>query len=291
MTMTGIIIFLLLVVIVLTIGMIGYYIYNKKVNLYARTKKASHEGDGAPHDIETSDQSKIAASEDSEWNWDSDSIEVKEGSGDGSDIEASDRVSAVNEDIRLAEQRLRELDEWKETYRQVHIRIAEEQEKKGAHDHAMQWDKNKWGDLIKLIKELKEKYPSLSSDFAAIEWKKVWLPALQQLCIKLEANGRGIYRIWWQDEDGHLLSGSYIGKASGVNGIKSRWYDHVKKVLGVIKSGNERLYQVGQELGVENMRFEVVEFFDEDGASNCENAKERYWIDFYAAREVGLNKV
>ena len=137
-TMTGIIVFLLLVAIVLTIGLIGYYIYNKKVNSYARTQKASHEGDGAPHDIETSDQSKIAASEDSE------SIEVKDdNSGDGDDIEANDRLSAVSEDIRLAEQRLRELDEWKETYRQVHIRIAEEQEERSARAHAMQWDKSK----------------------------------------------------------------------------------------------------------------------------------------------------
>ena len=127
-----------------------------------------------------------------------------------------------------------------------------------------------------LIRELIELYPELKKEFATIEWKKIWLPKVQDLCNKEGLDGKcGIYKLTVIGDE----SICYIGQA--VN-IKERWYDHIKKMIGVEGKGSEKLYAYGpDELG-----WRVVEEVDRSKLTE----RERYWIEFYGAKEFGLNK-
>lgn len=127
-----------------------------------------------------------------------------------------------------------------------------------------------------LIRELIELYPELKKEFATIEWKKIWLPKIQDLCNKEGLDGKcGIYKLTVIGDE----SICYIGQA--VN-IKERWYDHIKKMIGVEGKGSEKLYAYGpDELG-----WRVVEEVDRSKLTE----RERYWIEFYGAKEFGLNK-
>ena len=59
---------------------------------------------------------------------------------------------------------------------------------------------------------------------------------MQSLCKAMNADVRGIYRLVSR-ADSRVC---YIGQA--VN-IKERWYQHVKKMIGVTGRGNEKLYE------------------------------------------------
>lgn len=131
-------------------------------------------------------------------------------------------------------------------------------------------------ELIKILERIKIDYPELKNDISTIEWKKIWLPKLQDLCGKKELDGKcGIYRLVLKKDD----KVCYVGQA--VN-IKERWYQHVKKMIGVEAKGGEKLY----EWRPEDFWWSVLE--------ECEsgelNGREKYWIEFYACKEVGLNK-
>lgn len=127
-----------------------------------------------------------------------------------------------------------------------------------------------------LIKELIELYPELKKEFATIEWKKIWLPKIQDLCNKEGLDGKcGIYKLTVIGDE----SICYIGQA--VN-IKERWYDHIKKMVGVDSKGSEKLY----EYGPDQLGWRVVEEVNRDKL----NEREKYWIEFFGAKEYGLNK-
>lgn len=127
-----------------------------------------------------------------------------------------------------------------------------------------------------LIKELIELYPELKKEFATIEWKKVWLPKIQDLCNKEGLDGKcGIYKLTVIGDE----SICYIGQA--VN-IKERWYDHIKKMVGVDSKGSEKLY----EYGPDQLGWRVIEEVGRDKL----NEREKYWIEFFGAKEYGLNK-
>ena len=129
--------------------------------------------------------------------------------------------------------------------------------------------------IVELIQGLKEECTELSEDLSNIEWKKVWLPKMQSLCKAMNADVRGVYRLVSR-ADSRVC---YIGQA--VN-IKERWYQHVKKMVGVTGRGNEKLY----EYRPNELLWEIVESGDKVDL----NSSERYWIEYYAAVEVGLNK-
>lgn len=127
-----------------------------------------------------------------------------------------------------------------------------------------------------LIKELIELYPELKKEFATIEWKKIWLPKIQDLCNKEGLDGKcGIYKLTVIGDE----SICYIGQA--VN-IKERWYDHIKKMVGVEGKGSEKLYAYSPD----QLGWRVVEEVDRSKLTE----RERYWIEFYGAKEFGLNK-
>ena len=131
--------------------------------------------------------------------------------------------------------------------------------------------------LLTLVDELIDLYPELGKDLSGIAWKRVWLPKLQDLCNREGLDGKcGIYRIRLIEDE----SRCYIGQA--VN-IKDRWYTHVKKMVGFEAKGAEKLYEYSRP---DEMRWEVVEEVGRDRLDE----RERYWIEWYGAKEVGLNK-
>ena len=131
--------------------------------------------------------------------------------------------------------------------------------------------------LVEVLEGLKKNYFELASDLSGIEWKRVWLPKIQELCGREGLDGKmGIYRLSVKGDEGRC----YIGQA--VN-VKERWYTHIKKMVGVDSKGSERVY----EYRPNEVWWEVVE---EVGDRSRLDERERYWIEFYGAKEWGLNK-
>ena len=137
-------------------------------------------------------------------------------------------------------------------------------------------EKKRFVTLIEtLIHEYGAAIPELRTGLAKIEWSNVWLPQVQQLCSREGLDGRGgIYKLTSKTDERIC----YIGQA--VN-IKDRWYTHIKKMVGVEARGSERLY----EYRPDELTWEVVEFKEGNLDSD-----EKYWIDYYKCKEIGLNK-
>lgn len=128
--------------------------------------------------------------------------------------------------------------------------------------------------LVELVREIEKGYPELEKDLAKIEWSKVWLPQLQKWCGEVSGIC-GIYRLRVIGEDNVC----YIGQAKD---IKERWYQHVKKMVGVDSKGGELLYDYEPD----QLEWGVVETVEEKEL----NERERYWIEFFGCREIGLNR-
>ena len=136
-------------------------------------------------------------------------------------------------------------------------------------------DKKRLVELIhQLVDEYGDKFPLLRKELLKIEWSTIWLPQLQQLCVREGLDRGGIYKLTDRENPNVV----YIGQAQS---IKDRWYTHCKKMLGVEAKGTERLY----EYGPDELTWEVVEFKEGNLDSD-----ERYWINYYKCREIGLNK-
>lgn len=90
----------------------------------------------------------------------------------------------------------------------------------------------------------------------------------------------GIYRIWRKDGEREV---SYIGQAVDVG---ERWKTHAKRAWGIDDTGRIVLYQEMMRTGIENWYWELVEAVGSEGLSE----REKYWGNFYAVKEIGLNK-
>lgn len=176
-------------------------------------------------------------------------------------------------------------------------------------------------ELFNMLRKIKDLYPDLSADIANIEWKRIWLPQLQEISKELEV--KGIYRLVLVDDDvprnlGDIAAAAqaelesykdkikdgqenndnnenkenleskdravvtpttvgYVGQA--VN-IKMRWYQHVKKMIGVDAKGNEKLYQYDRP-------DKFVWMIIESGDNVNLNKSEKYWIEYFG---LGLNR-
>ena len=92
--------------------------------------------------------------------------------------------------------------------------------------------------LIGVLEDLAVQYPELSEDLLGIGWKKVYMPAFQKLVKRRGIEGVGGIYMLKLKEDGR----TYVGQATN---FKDRWYQHAKKMLGVMKRGNELIYGGG----------------------------------------------
>ena len=89
----------------------------------------------------------------------------------------------------------------------------------------------------------------------------------------------GIYRIWKVEGEKEL---SYVGQAVDVG---ERWKTHAKRAWGVDNTGRIKLYQAMISSGIEEWNWELLEACENEKLSE----KERYWGEFYAVKEIGLN--
>lgn len=132
--------------------------------------------------------------------------------------------------------------------------------------------------LVDCIHQIVNEYGNSNAELRKVllkaEWSIVWLPQVQQLCSREGLDRGGIYKISLKENPDVV----YIGQAVS---IKERWYTHIKKMLGVEAKGSERLY----EYRPDEVTWEVIEFKD----GNL-NADEKYWIDYFKCKEIGLNK-
>ena len=136
-------------------------------------------------------------------------------------------------------------------------------------------DKKRLVELIhQLVDEYGNQFPILRKELLKAEGSSVWLPQVQQLCSREGLDRGGIYRLVLKSNPDCV----YIGQAQS---IKERWYTHIKKMLGVEAKGTERLY----EYRPDDFEWSVVEFKEGNLDSD-----EKYWIDYYKCREIGLNK-
>ena len=130
-------------------------------------------------------------------------------------------------------------------------------------------------ELISLLEKIKTDYAELRGDIATIEWKKIWLPKIQDIVNRNELDGKKcIYRLVLK-EDNEVC---YVGQAANV---KERWYQHIKKMVGVDAIGNEKLY----EYRPDDFLWTIVE----ENPKNL-NESEHYWIEYFGCTEKGLNK-
>lgn len=145
-------------------------------------------------------------------------------------------------------------------------------------DTLFNWDSRlneKEKHIIELIRQLEEEYPELKEELATIEWKKIWMPILQDEG-SASLNISGIYMLVMKDDNNCV----YIGQATN---IKDRWYTHIKKMLGVTATGKEKLYRYKPEEFIWTVLEKV------DNKEYLDNA-EKYWIGYFAAKDRGLNK-
>lgn len=110
-------------------------------------------------------------------------------------------------------------------------------------------------------------------------WQTYWQPlAKNKFPIILQEKTKcGIYKI-----TDILTNACYIGQSVD---IYKRWNDHCKCGLGIDTPPGNKLYKAMQEDGLENFTFELLEECSKEDL----DAKERYFIQLYQAKEFGFN--
>ena len=88
----------------------------------------------------------------------------------------------------------------------------------------------------------------------------------------------GIYKITCQE-----TKEIYIGKSTD---IKNRWQQHCKTALNCGTIASSLLHRKMQQYGIENFTFELLEVVPKDKLSE----REKFYIDFYKTKEIGLNE-
>ena len=88
----------------------------------------------------------------------------------------------------------------------------------------------------------------------------------------------GIYKITCQE-----TKEIYIGKSTD---IKNRWQQHCKTAFNCGTIASSILHRKMQQYGIENFTFELLEVVPKDQLSE----REKFYINFYKTKEVGLNE-
>lgn len=188
----------------------------------------------------------------------------------------------VDEGKRVALQdSIKDLEEWVSGHEKLReaIRAAEERSSRGWWIDAPQEDL----EMCQLIEQISQEYPIIREDLLGIAWKRVWLPAMQDIGKEVSGKG-GIYRLVMVDIEGNPMVNEwgveicYVGQAVD---FKERWYQHAKKMVGMVSKGREKLYKM--ITSPNEVRWEIVEELDRSESAAVFNERERFWIDFYGA--------
>lgn len=114
--------------------------------------------------------------------------------------------------------------------------------------------------------------------------KLVWSEYLQKLTQELMKRAKiedkpGIYKI-----TNIKTNKCYIGKSTKV---KQRLIDHIKGSVGISTIADQKIHHAMLEEGLWNWTFECICYCDKDQLSE----KEKYYIDFFKAKDWGYNVV
>lgn len=176
---------------------------------------------------------------------------------------------------------IKDLEEWVSGHEKLReaIRAAEERSSRGWWIDAPQEDL----EMCQLIEQISREYAVIREDLLGIAWKRVWLPAMQDIGKEVSGKG-GIYRLVMVDVEGNPMVNEwgveicYVGQAVD---FKERWYQHAKKMVGMVSKGREKLYKT--ITSPNEVRWEIVEELDRGAGTDVFNERERFWIDFYGA--------
>ena len=87
----------------------------------------------------------------------------------------------------------------------------------------------------------------------------------------------GIYKITL-NETGEC----YIGQSVDIG---NRWMQHIRRGFGIDDASDNKLYPAMIKYGLHAFKFEVIELCGEDWL----NEKEKYWADYFKAKEFGFS--
>jgi hypothetical protein len=87
----------------------------------------------------------------------------------------------------------------------------------------------------------------------------------------------GIYKITL-NETGEC----YIGQSVDIG---NRWMQHIRRGFGIDDASDNKLYPAMIKYGLHAFKFEVIELCSEDWL----NEKEKYWADYFKAKEFGFS--
>ena len=150
--------------------------------------------------------------------------------------------------------------------------LHQDEDKEGLWEFSITPKEN---ELISILERIKMDYPELKMDISSIEWRKIWLNKAQDMANEHGLAVSGIYRLVLKSDENVC----YVGQAVS---IKDRWYQHIKKMIGVDVKGTEKLYNYRPE----DFYWTVVEFV----SSGKLNEREHYWIEYFGCKEKGLNR-
>lgn len=110
-------------------------------------------------------------------------------------------------------------------------------------------------------------------------WKVYFEKAYTDLIGRVIGKGQktGIYKITNMNN-----KMCYVGQAVDVS---NRWKQHIKRGLGAEAPTKNKLYPAMAHYGVENFTFELVEECD----ASMLNDREKYWQEFFKAKEFGYS--
>lgn len=160
-------------------------------------------------------------------------------------------------------------------------------------DFSEYWKKNNFEIVVKLLEDAIKVAPQLKSELRKIEWSLCYLPYKKNFIKDLSRSGIYVLELKKEYEDIALrelglkrksddgLSGAtYVGQA--VN-VYERWTTHIKKMLGIEASGNEKLYK--GNVSPHWWKWRVIEWCDKADLDE----REKFWIEAFDSVEKGFN--
>lgn len=133
---------------------------------------------------------------------------------------------------------------------------------------------------VKELQTIANRYTRIRPIILKAVYDVYYLPEVKKLVSRVVGKDKicGIYRIT-SKIDGRI----YIGKSVD---IKTRWMTHFKRAAGIETETTNLLYPAMRAQGLENFSFEIIEKVED---SNELSSREKYWQEFYSAKEHGFS--
>lgn len=191
-------------------------------------------------------------------------------------LEAENTKKKITEEINTIQEILNDFKKKQKVINEAIIREKEIQEKENFYK--INISKNDIED-IEILEQIRPRLKNREA-LSKLIWE-VFIRRETQEMIKRVTSGRkisGIYKITY------IKTGeAYIGKTSD---IQTRWQNHCKTALGLDGCAHSTFHTRLEKDGLWNYTFEILEEVDKDKLSE----REKYWIDFYNTKTMGLNQ-